>query len=231
MSEGQLSQPGQAGLSPGEPHPFASELAAALAAKQGKSETQVASAPKPAQNSGQNLPKQVGTQRDALAKFAEKDPKATAQSQKSPASKTPAELAASEGLNTNVVKTAPAQSTDAALENKEAVEASRLAEGVLKRDAALEVEAAQAITASQVAAAEAAKVAANASASSVALEAASVAAQEAANAAANAAARLTALAESISASVSTTSSGDNNPIASQGALSDSHPSSVVSSNQ
>ena len=231
MSEGQLSQPGQAGLSSGEPHPFASELAAALAAKQGKSETQAASAPKPAQNSGQNLPKQVGTQRDALAKFAEKDPKATDQSQKSSASKSPAELAASEGLNTNAVQTAPAQSTDAALENKEAVEASRLAEGVLKRDAALEVEAAQAITASQVAAAEAAKVAANASASSAALEAASVAAQEAANATANASVKLTAIAQAISASVSTTSSGDDNLIASQGGMSDSHPGSGVSSDQ
>jgi len=231
MSEGQLSQPGQAGLSSGEPHPFASELAAALAAKQGKSETQAATAPKPAQNSGQNLPKQVGTQRDALAKFAEKDPKATDQSQKSSASKSPAELRASEGLNTNVVQTAPAQSTDAALKNKEAVEASRLAEGVLKRDAALEVEAAQAITASQVAAAEAAKVAANASANSAALEAASMAAQEAANAAANASVKLTAIAQAISASVSTTSSGDNNLIASQGVLSDSHPGSGVSSDE
>ena len=231
MSEGQLSQPGQAGPSSGEPHPFASELAAALAAKQGKSETQAASAPKPAQNSGQNLPKQVGTQRDALAKFAEKDPKATDQSQKFLASKSPAEFGASEGLNTKAVQTAPAQSTDAALENKEAGEASRLAEAVLDRDAALEVEAAQAITASQVAAAEAAKVAASASASSAALEAASVAAQEAANAAANASVKLTAIAQAISASVSTTSSGDSNPIASQGATPDSHPNSGVSSDQ
>ena len=29
MSEGQLSQPGQTGISSGEPHPFATELAAA----------------------------------------------------------------------------------------------------------------------------------------------------------------------------------------------------------
>ena len=90
MSEGQLSQPGQAGLSSGEPHPFASELAAALAAKQGKSETQAASAPKPAQNSGQNLPKQVGTQRDALAKFAEKESNAASSGQNSSAAE-PAE--------------------------------------------------------------------------------------------------------------------------------------------
>jgi trimeric autotransporter adhesin len=231
MSEGQLSQPGQAGLSPGEPHPFASELAAALAAKQGKSETQAASAPKPAQNSGQNLPKQVGTQRDALAKFAEKDPKATDQSQKSSASKSPAELAASEGLNTNAVQTAPAQSADADLKKNEAVEVNRLVEAGLDRDAALEVAAAQAITASQVAAAEAAKVAANASASSAALEAASVAAQEAANAAANASIKLTAIAQAISASVSTTSPGNNNLIASQGVMSDSSPDSGVSSDQ
>ena len=95
----------------------------------------------------------------------------------------------------------------------------------------MEVEAAQAITASQVAAAEAAKVAANASANPAALEAASMAAQEAANAAANASVKLTAIAQAISASVSTTSSGDNNLIASQGVLSDSHPGSGVSSDQ
>ena len=231
MSEGQLSQPGQAGLNTGEPHPFASELAAALAAKQGKSETQATTEPKPAQNSGQNLPKQVGTQRDALAKFAEKDPKATDQSQKPSASKSPAELAGSEGLNTNAVQTAPAQSADADLKNNEAVEVNRLVEAGLDRDAALEVAAAQAITASQVAATEAAKVAANASASSAALEAASVAAQEAANAAANASVKLTAIAQAISASVSTTSPGNNNPIASQGVMSDSPPNSGVSSDQ
>ncbi|MFZ9548424.1 MAG: hypothetical protein ACO269_08260, partial [Burkholderiaceae bacterium] len=225
MSEGQLSQPGQAGLNAGEPHPFATELAAALAAKQEKGESQHApAATKPAQISGQNLPKQVGTQRDALAKFAEKESKAASSGQNSSAAESPLASAGSEGLNppgSESNESSSVQAADPALGTKETVEASRLAQAALVRDAATEAAAAKADAASEVAAIEAAKVAANAVASAAAIDAASAAAQEAANKATNA----TATTQGISVSVSNTALADNNPIASQGAISDTGPSS------
>ena len=225
MSEGQLSQPGQTGISSGEPHPFATELAAALAAKQEKGENQHApAATKPAQISGQNLPKQVGTQRDALAKFAEKDSKAASSGQNSSAAESPLASAGSEGLNppgSESSESSSVQAADPALGTKETVEAGRLAQAALVRDAATEAAAAKADAASEVAAIEAAKVAANAVASAAAIDAASAAAQEAANKATNA----TATTQGISVSVSNTALADNNPIASQGAISDTGPSS------
>ncbi|MBU6218900.1 MAG: hypothetical protein KGP37_07510, partial [Betaproteobacteria bacterium] len=225
MSEGQLSQPGQTGISSGEPHPFATELAAALAAKQEKGENQHApAATKPAQISGQNLPKQVGTQRDALAKFAEKESNAASSGQNSSAAETPLASAGSEGLNppgSESSESSSVQSADPALGTKETVEAGRLAQAALVRDAATEAAAAKADAASDVAAIEAAKVAANAVASAAAIDAASAAAQEAANKATNA----TATTQGISVSVSNTALADNNPIASQGAISDTGPSS------
>lgn len=225
MSEGQLSQPGQTGISSGEPHPFATELAAALAAKQEKGENQHApAATKPAQISGQNLPKQVGTQRDALAKFAEKESKAASSGQNSSAAESPLASAGSEGLNppgSESNESSSVQAADPALGTKETVEASRLAQAALVRDAATEAAAAKADAASEVAAIEAAKVAANAVASAAAIDAASAAAQEAANKATNA----TATTQGISVSVSNTALADNNPIASQGAISDTGPSS------
>ena len=225
MSEGQLSQPGQTGISSGEPHPFATELAAALAAKQEKGENQHApAATKPAQISGQNLPKQVGTQRDALAKFAEKESKAASSGQNSSAAESPLASAGSEGLNppgSESSESSSVQAADPALGTKETVEAGRLAQAALVRDAATEAAAAKAHAASEVAAIEAAKVAANAVASAAAIDAASAAAQEAANKATNA----TATTQGISVSVSNTALADNNPIASQGAISDTGPSS------
>jgi len=225
MSEGQLSQPGQTGISSGEPHPFATELAAALAAKQEKGENQHApAATKPAQISGQNLPKQVGTQRDALAKFAEKDSKAASSGQNSSAAESPLASAGSEGLNppgSESSESSSVQAADPALGTKETVEAGRLAQAALVRDAATEAAAAKADAASEVAAIEAAKVAANAVASAAAIDAASAAAQEAANKATNA----TATTQGVSVSVSNTALADNNPIASQGAISDTGPSS------
>ena len=225
MSEGQLSQPGQAGPSSGEPHPFATELAAALAAKQEKGENQQASAAtKPAQISGQNLPKQVGTQRDALAKFAEKEPKAASSGQNSSAAESPLASTGSEGLNparSESSESSSAQAAEPALGTKETAEAGRLAQAALVRDAATETATAKANAASEVAAIEAAKVAANAVASAAAIDAASAAAQEAANSATNA----TAITQGISVSVSNTASADNNPIASHVAISDTGPSS------
>ena len=225
MSEGQLSQPGQTGISSGEPHPFATELAAALAAKQEKGENQHApAATKPAQISGQNLPKQVGTQRDALAKFAEKDSKAASSGKNSSDAESPLASAGSEGLNppgSESSESSSVQAADPALGTKETVEAGRLAQAALVRDAATEAAAAKADAASEVAAIEAAKVAANAVASAAAIDAASAAAQEAANKATNA----TATTQGISVSVSNTALADNNPIASQGAISDTGPSS------
>ena len=225
MSEGQLSQPGQAGPSSGEPHPFATELAAALAAKQEKGENQQApAATKSTQISGQNLPKQVGTQRDALAKFAEKESKAASSGQNSSAAESPLASAGSEGLNppgSESSESSSVQAADPALGTKETVEAGRLAQAALVRDAATEAAAAKADAASEVAAIEAAKVAANAVASAAAIDAASAAAQEAANKATNA----TATTQGVSVSVSNTALADNNPIASQGAISDTGPSS------
>ncbi|MFN5792411.1 MAG: hypothetical protein ACK44X_07455, partial [Burkholderiales bacterium] len=181
-------------------------------------------ATKPAQISGQNLPKQVDTQRDALAKFAEKESKAASSGQNSSAAESPLASSGSEGLNppgSESSESSSVQAADPALGTKETVEAGRLAQAALVRDAATEAAAAKADAASEVAAIEAAKVAANAVASAAAIDAASAAAQEAANKATNA----TATTQGISVSVSNTALADNNPIASQGAISDTGPSS------
>ncbi len=69
---GPLGQPGQASLEPGQQHPFAAELAAAIAAKQGASTNSGSQGNLPNKSYGQNLPGQVGAQREILAKFAEK---------------------------------------------------------------------------------------------------------------------------------------------------------------
>ncbi len=69
---GVSGQPGQAGLEPGQQHPFAAELAAAIAAKQGASTNSGSQGNMGNKSPGQNLPRQVGAQREILAKFAEK---------------------------------------------------------------------------------------------------------------------------------------------------------------
>jgi len=72
---GAIGQAGQASPERAQKHPFAAELAAAIAAKQGASTNSGSPGNLGNKSSGQNLPKQVGVQREILAKFTEKQPR------------------------------------------------------------------------------------------------------------------------------------------------------------
>ena len=96
---GAMGQAGQASPERSQKHPFAAELAAAIAAKQGAATNSGSPGNLSNKSSGQNLPRQVGVQREILAKFAEKQPRVLPSSDTVPTRLPKAELSNGQGLD------------------------------------------------------------------------------------------------------------------------------------